>query len=98
MFLPTSRYADLAQCEVTRSDGVAVSAVKLRRLPQVQGDSTQLDANDRLDVIAGQQYGDGTMFWHIADANTELLATNLLRPWLAADPAAAQIAIAIPEK
>ena len=92
MFLPQSRYANVAQVTVIRADGSTASAVKLRRLPQVAGDPTTMNANDRLDIIAGQEYGDGTMFWHIADANSELsgkttsaLSPNsncvLLRPW-----------------
>lgn len=98
MFLPQSRYANVDQVQVTRADGTTASAVKLRRLPQVAGDPTAMNANDRLDIIAGQQYGDGTMFWHIADANSELDSRRLLEPWLAGDPNAAQITIEVPEE
>jgi hypothetical protein len=98
MFLPSSRYAQVAQCQVTQADGSAVTAVKLRRLPPMTGDPTTMNANDRLDIIAGQQYGDGTMFWHIADANTELSARKLLEPWLPDDPNATQITIEVPEQ
>jgi hypothetical protein len=98
MFLPSSRYANVPQCQVTQADGSTVTAVKLRRLPPVTGDPTTMNANDRLDIIVGQQYGDGTMFWHIADANTELSARNLLEPWLAGDPQEAQITIEVPEQ
>jgi hypothetical protein len=98
MFLPTSRYANLDQVQVTQPDGSTVTAVKLRRLPQVTGDATTMSANDRLDIIADQQYTDGSMFWHIADANTELSAPNLLRPWLPNDPNATQITIEVPEQ
>ena len=98
MFLPQSRYANVGQCQVTLADGSTAAAVKLRRLANVAGDATTINANDRLDIIAGQQYGDGTMFWHIADANTELCPRNLLKPWLAGDPHAAQITIEVPEQ
>ena len=98
MFLPSSRYANVPQCQVTQAGGSTVTAVKLRRLPPVTGDATTMNANDRLDIIAGQAYGDGTMFWHIADANTELSARNLLEPWLAGDPHAPQITIELPEQ
>lgn len=98
MFLPTSRYANVQQCQVTQPDGSTVTAVKLRLLPQVTGDPTTMNDNDRLDIIASQEYGDGTMFWHIADANTELSAPKLLKPWLAGDPNAAQITINVPEQ
>ncbi len=98
MFLPQSRYANVAQVQVTRADRSTASAVKLRRLPLVAGDPTTMNANDRLDIIAGQQYGDGTMFWHIADANSELDSRRLLEPWLAGDPNAVQITIEVPEE
>jgi hypothetical protein len=98
MFLPQSRYADVAQCQVTLAEGTSATAVKLRRLPRVLGDTTTMNDNDRLDIIAGQQYGDGTKFWHIADANTELAANRLLEPWLEGDPNATQINIEVPEK
>jgi hypothetical protein len=98
MFLPSSRYANLAQCQVTQADGSTVTAVKLRMLPQVTGDPTTMTADDRLDIIAGQEYGDGTMFWHIADANTELSAPNLLKQWLPGDSNEAQITIEVPEQ
>jgi hypothetical protein len=62
------------------------------------GDPTAMTADDRLDIIAGQEYGDATMFWHIADANTELDALKLLKPWLRDDPNAGQITINIPEQ
>ena len=35
---------------------------------------------DRLDVMAQRKYSDGTKFWHIADANTELEANDLVKP------------------
>ncbi len=98
MFLPSSRYAKLPQCQVTQPDGATVTAVKLRRLPEVTGDSTTINSNDRLDIVAGQEYGDGSMFWHIADANTELSAPDLLKPWLPGDTNATQITIEVPEQ
>jgi riboflavin biosynthesis pyrimidine reductase len=55
-----------------------VKAVKLRRLPYVSGTPTAIHDNDRLDVMAERRYKDATMFWHIADANTELEANRLI--------------------
>lgn len=98
MFLPSSRYANIPQCQTTLADGSTATAVKLRMLPEVTGDLTTMNDNDRLDIIAGQEYGDATMFWHIADANSELSAPNLLKPWLPGDPHAPQIAIEVPEQ
>jgi hypothetical protein len=34
--------------------------------------------HDRLDVLAREKYADGTRFWHVADANTELQANDLV--------------------
>jgi hypothetical protein len=78
MFLDNSRYAKLAQVEVTLGDGRKVKAVKLRRLPQVKGEPTTIKGNDRLDIMAQRAYGEPTWFWHIADANSEEDATALV--------------------
>ncbi|HKG79023.1 MAG TPA: hypothetical protein VKA78_06375 [Pyrinomonadaceae bacterium] len=60
--------------------GRKVTAIKLRRLPFVAGTPTVLTGTDRLDVIAQRKYSDGTKFWHVADANTELEANDLAKP------------------
>ena len=98
MFLPSSRYANLPEVQTTAlPGGTQVVAVKLRRLPIVDGDPTPMTDADRLDIIADQEYGDASMFWHIADANTELNSLNLLKHWLANDPQEGQITINVPE-
>jgi hypothetical protein len=79
MFLDNSRYFDVKTVETTDSKGRAVTAVRLRRLPFVEGTETIVKGNDRLDVIAQRRYSDSTKFWHIADANTELAANDLLK-------------------
>lgn len=58
--------------------GGKVVAVKLRRLPYVPGKLTEAKGTDRLDIMAHRRYKDGTKFWHIADANTELGLTGWL--------------------
>ncbi len=73
MFLKTSRYYKL---EIVESGGQ--SAVKLRRLPRTVGGALSVKGNHRLDIIAQQQYKDPTMFWHIADANSQLEANKLV--------------------
>ena len=78
MFLGNSRYAKTPQIAAT-ADGRAVTAVKLRGLPQVSGDPTPVEGQDRLDNMAFAAYQDATMYWHIADANTELEAAELTR-------------------
>ncbi len=78
MFLDNSRYHNLPTVEVTTRDGRAVQALKLRKLPAQPGQPHAVQQHDRLDVLAQQQYGDGTKFWHIADANTQLQANDLV--------------------
>lgn len=80
MFLDNSRYFDLKTVETKDEKGRTVTAVTLRRLPFADGTSTLVKGNDRLDVIAQRQYSDATRFWHIADANTEVEAANLIKP------------------
>lgn len=79
MFSDNSRYRDVPQEEVVTVDGRRVRVVRLRRLPAVAGQATIVAGNDRLDVLAQRHYQDPTMFWHIADANTELDAEELVR-------------------
>ena len=78
MFIDNSRYIDVKTVEVETERGRIVSAIKLRRLPYAAGTPTVVKGNDRLDVMAQRKYGDGTKFWHIADANTELEANKLV--------------------
>jgi len=77
------------------ASGHTVKAVKLRRLPYVAGTSTMIKGTDRLDVMAQNNYGDGTKFWHIADANTELQANDLLKQLAQSNEARS---IIVPEK
>jgi hypothetical protein len=77
MFLENSRYLNVPTVETTTRDGRAVTALKLRPLPATSGDPYAVKDNDQLDVLAHGKTGDGTKFWHIADANTALDATTL---------------------
>jgi len=78
MFLDNSRYARTKQVDVRVKDGRTVKAVSLRRLPTVTVDPAIVMGNDRLDIMAQRRYKDPMMFWHIADANTELEANKLV--------------------
>ncbi len=73
MFLKTSRYYKLKVVEVGK-----VKAVKLRRLPGTEGVAAAVRGNDRLDIMAYKLYKDPARFWHIADANSELEANELV--------------------
>ena len=79
MFLKYSRYFDLPTVTATDALGRDVQAVKLRRLPVTQGEDTEVHDHDQLDVMSHRRYKDGTRYWHIADANSELEANELVR-------------------
>ena len=79
-FLKTSRYAAVPIVEAPASGGRTVTAVAVRVLPPTDGDPYVVLENDRLDLIADRSYGDGTRFWRIADANSELDARRLIEP------------------
>jgi hypothetical protein len=78
VFLKTSRYDKVEQTEFKGRDGRQHKAVKIRRLGSPQGKKTTIKDNDRLDIIAQRAYNIPTRFWHIADANTELEANDLV--------------------
>jgi hypothetical protein len=78
VFLESSRYHRVRKDEAKARDGRIVKVVALRRLPAVGGEPTTTKENDRLDIIAQRLYDDPTMYWHIADANTELQAGDLV--------------------
>ena len=79
MFLAKSRYYGLDTVTARALDGAEVAAVKLRVLPETAGAPTLVRSGDQLDVMSQRRYQDGTRFWRIADANTELEANTLIR-------------------
>ncbi|MCP4463724.1 MAG: hypothetical protein GY819_13090 [Planctomycetaceae bacterium] len=79
MFLKTSRYSNTETLTTTDARKREVKAIKLRRLPELNGDDMMIVNGSQLDVMSKQQYRDGTRFWHIADANTELEANALVQ-------------------
>jgi hypothetical protein len=78
MFDANSRYAKIQVVEVETAIGKKANAVKLRRLPYTPGNLTEVKGTDRLDIISNRKFKDGTKFWHVADANTELEANDLV--------------------
>jgi hypothetical protein len=78
VFLKTSRYYKVQQTEIKTKDGRKHKVVKLRRLPPTPGEDTAIKDNNRLDITAQRLYNIPTSFWHIADANTELEANDLV--------------------
>jgi alpha-D-ribose 1-methylphosphonate 5-phosphate C-P lyase len=100
VFKESSRYAKQKTVEVKLASGRSSSAVTLRRLPPTEGVSTELKANDRLDVIALRKYKDSAKFWHIADTNTELQVNDLVKNEPSDNPLVSQAvrSILVPEK
>jgi hypothetical protein len=100
VFTASSRYLNLKTVEVEIKNGRKINAVVLRRLPYVAGVPTEPKGNDRLDVMSQRLYKDPTKFWHIADANTELQANDLVNPKPPANPLLAEESrvILVPDK
>lgn len=78
MFLKTSRYHNLPMVSATGADGREATAVRLRVLPPAQGHARAVRGGEQLDMMAHDLTGDGTRFWHIGDANSELEANALV--------------------
>ena len=78
MFEPNSRYAQTPTVDAKSATGKTAKVVKLRRIPSTPGNLTEVKGTDRLDIMAHRKYSDGTKFWHIADANSELEANSLV--------------------
>ena len=77
MFLKNSRSVGLATVAITDRLGRTFSAVKLRRLPATPGNAYIVQGPDKLDAMANRAWKDPTRYWHIADANSELVANEL---------------------
>jgi len=78
-FRENSRYYNQKTETITTKDGRKVSVLTLRVIKQRPGKTIQVKPTDRLDVLAYYLYKDSTRFWHIADANTELDSTKLIK-------------------
>ena len=98
MFLENSRYVKVKTATKKLGSGRIVTAVMLRRLPAIAGDLTTIKGNDRLDIISQRKYSDATRYWHIADANTELDAAQLVKPPDAAKGEGSVKTIRVPAK
>ena len=78
MFLKNSRYFNTPTSIARDANNREVKVITLRRLPATSGESTQIHDHDQLDVMSHRRYADGTKFWYIADANSDLEANNLV--------------------
>ena len=78
-FSRSSRYFGGKVVTTSLDSKKQTQVLALRRLPEVGGIPTDIRGGDRLDIMAEQRYEDSTQFWHIADANTDLDATELTK-------------------
>ena len=79
MFHKNSRYKDIETISVNDKQGREVQAIKLRRLNNTTGYEYMVMDGEQLDVISEQRYKEAARFWHIADANCELEANELMQ-------------------
>lgn len=73
MFSITSRYQGIPTAVADLPDGRTLIYVRRRFLPRPE-DLAQIGEHvvlpgERLDIIAGKEFGDAEQFWRIADAN-----------------------------
>lgn len=78
MFGKNSRYYELEKVTGKDRMGRPVQSVKLRRLSDTTGKEMLVTDGTQLDILSERLYKDPTQFWHIADANTELGANELV--------------------
>lgn len=82
MFLKNSRYYKQpiveTQISTNGDEKSTVKALTPRRLPLTAGSPDTVKGNHCLDIMAQRLYNDPTRFWHIADANSEPEANQLV--------------------
>lgn len=78
MFLKNSRYYTTPTVVAYDANNREVKALSLRRLVTTSGERTQVHDHDQLDVMSHRRNQDGSKFWHIADANSDLEANKLV--------------------
>ena len=81
MFAKGSRYEAVPTISVPEPHGSGgeVTVVKLRQLESPAAEGVTVLSHDQLDAMSETRYGDATRYWHIADANSELEAAELVR-------------------
>lgn len=80
MFFRGSRYETIASAELAIADGRTIRYKRVRFVPETPGVLPyRTRAEERLDHIAFQAYGDPEQFWRICDANLALDTDALTR-------------------
>jgi hypothetical protein len=79
MFFRGSRYAAVAEAEITGPDGRVIRYKKVRFIPATPAERThQVLQGERLDHLAHRYFRDAERFWRIADANAAMWPDDLL--------------------
>jgi hypothetical protein len=72
---PLSRYRDVPAVVAPDPQGRLLPGTDLRALPQVSGTlQHRVQQGDRLDQLAQAYYGEPLQWWHICDANPDVLS------------------------
>jgi|HubBroStandDraft_1064217.scaffolds.fasta_scaffold327947_2 hypothetical protein len=81
LFVPNSRYYNLATTTLTTPDGTTIAYLQRRFCPHPerfqQLQQYTVMQGDRLDNISAKFLGDPTLFWRICDANRALRPEEL---------------------
>lgn len=81
MIFKGSRYERVGAYTVVTADGRAVTALKIRFIPDTPaGFFHTFTSDERLDLLAFTFYRNPEKFWLIADANPEMDPDDLLEP------------------
>ena len=73
MFFKGSRYAKVAEAEITETNGRVIRYKRIRLIPEIPAiQQHTVVQGERLDVIAHQYYRDPELFWRICDANNAM--------------------------
>jgi hypothetical protein len=81
MISSNSRYSDSSLALVASKRGTNLTVVPgQQREWAFNFTYHQVTSADRIDLLADQFYGDARLWWHIADANPEVLDWSVLIP------------------
>ncbi len=79
MFFKGSRYADVAEHQITGPRGRVVRYKKIRLIPDTPAETVhEVQEGERLDLIAYQHEHEPDGFWRICDANRAMWPDELV--------------------
>jgi hypothetical protein len=79
MFFKGSRYEQVPDAQTTDTHGRTMTYKKIRIIPDTSAQFNHLVCQgDRPDLLAYRYYRDSQKFWHIADANDDVMQAEEL--------------------